>query len=100
MFTVRTMLALAVSSLAIAQTDVRPKDFTSASLYQRVKVHGKSLEGNLSKEPADRRAIRRGAIPKTRPAAFRSSICCTVTPTPILAGSGRNPAGPSSMETP
>jgi Family of unknown function (DUF6152)/Putative esterase len=55
MLTVRTMLALAtVSGLAIAQTESPAKDFTSASLYQRVKVHGKSLEGNLSKEPADR----------------------------------------------
>src|ERR1700752_2501231 len=39
-----TILLGTLATFASAQTGA----------YQRIKVHGKSLEGNLSKEPADR----------------------------------------------
>ncbi len=46
----RTILALAIFAGSIsAQTGTAPK-----GTYARIKVHGKSLEGNLSGEPADR----------------------------------------------
>jgi hypothetical protein len=55
MFTVRAMLALAaVSGLAIAQTEDAVK-----GVYQRIKVHGKSLEGNLSGDTPFRPSSRR-----------------------------------------
>src|SRR5215467_8807754 len=50
MLACRIPLTLAIiSGLAAAQTEDPAK-----GVYQRIKVHGKSLEGNLSKEPADR----------------------------------------------
>ncbi|HEY7335663.1 MAG TPA: alpha/beta hydrolase-fold protein [Bryobacteraceae bacterium] len=50
MFALRISLALAtLSAFAFAQSGESAK-----GTYQRIKVHGKSLEGNLSKEPADR----------------------------------------------
>ncbi|HLH44570.1 MAG TPA: alpha/beta hydrolase-fold protein [Bryobacteraceae bacterium] len=50
MLVFRVPLTLAiVSGLASAQTEDPAK-----GIFQRIKVHGKSLEGNLSKEPADR----------------------------------------------
>jgi S-formylglutathione hydrolase len=50
MYYIRVALALAVfAALASAQSGDPVK-----GVYQRIKVHGKSLEGNLSKEPADR----------------------------------------------
>ena len=55
MLVFRIPLTLAiVSGLAAAQTEAPAKGAHEGGVYQRIKVHGKSLEGNLSKEPADR----------------------------------------------
>jgi enterochelin esterase-like enzyme len=52
-FPIPVTLAI-VSGLAAAQTEAPAKGAHEDGVYQRIKVHGKSLEGNLSKEPADR----------------------------------------------
>src|SRR5262249_10630782 len=44
-----TLVLFSMAAVLSAQSGVAPK-----GSYQRIKVHGKSLEGNLSGEPADR----------------------------------------------
>src|ERR1700677_280689 len=48
-FTLPALTILAFAGLASAQTSA-----PAQGTYARIKVHGKSLEGNLSGEPADR----------------------------------------------
>lgn len=43
-----------IAALALAAVFANAGELPSKGVYQRIKVHGRSLEGNLSGEPADR----------------------------------------------
>lgn len=63
---------------------------TRQGAVERIKVHGKALEGNLEGDPADRDVsiyLPPSYLELSATGATRSSTCCTGSPTMTTAGS-------------